>query len=275
MKIWLAILLALLLGCKAYDFKYADDEEEGGLPNCDKLTTLMPICINRATNIELVLIPAGSFVMGANGGEQNENPAHNVTISKPFYIGVFEVTQNQWSAVMGGNRSTAPVSGVSWAKIADANGFVAKLNANAGAITIGGVLYEYALPSEAQWEYAARGGTNAPYFWGDGGAVGEYAWYSLNSSGAAHTVGAKKSNGFLLFDISGNVAEWTQDCYDEYSAQAVSDPIFGCSVADRVVRGGSYEASLDDLRVSKRERYAKSYSSATIGFRLALVPKRP
>jgi formylglycine-generating enzyme required for sulfatase activity len=271
MKIWLAILLALLLGCKAYDFKYADEEEEDGLPNCDKLTTLAPICINRATNIELILISAGSFTMG--DGEQNENPAHSVTITKPFYIGVFEVTQNQWSAVMGGNRSNAPVSGVSWSNIADAKGFIAKLNDNAGAITIGGVLYEYALPSEAQWEYAARGGTSASYFWGDGDA-GEYAWYRVNSVGAAHTVGAKKSNDFLLFDISGNVAEWTQDCYDEYSAQAVSDPVFECSVADRVVRGGSYTDDLNDLRVSKRERYVKSHSGATIGFRLALVPKR-
>ncbi|GHV03202.1 hypothetical protein AGMMS50229_01650 [Campylobacterota bacterium] len=275
--IWLLFALALA-GCKAYEVQNADeDKDESGdaIVSCDKLTAHASTCTNTATNIKLRLIGSGTFTMGADdaGAASDESPTHAVTISAPYYIGFYEVTKTQWKSVMGGASGNTPIAGVSWSQIADAGGFVAKLNANAGTIKIGGAVYEYALPSEAQWEFAARGGAGSVYSWGDNEAGG-YAWYLGNAASNTHTAGNKKPNGYGLYDTSGNVAEWVQDCFSNYGAAAVTDPIVNDCSGNRIVRGGSFEGALADLRSSKRTPFAKSYSSNAIGFRLALVPKR-
>ena len=268
----------LLCGCDSL-FDPPEEEAEGGKSGCDALTNFTATCTNTATNIELTLIASGSFAMGSPDSDlaalSGEKPQHSVTISKPFYIGFYEVTRQQWSAVMGGTGGNAPITGVSWDAIANTrNGFIAKLNAEAGAITIGGTRYEYALPSEAQWEYAARGGSVALYSWGDG-AAGEFAWFAQNAVGAAHAHGGKKPNGFMLYDTSGNAAEWVQDCWHDYAGEAVSDPLLDCSgSADKIVRGGSYLSKLEDLRSAFRAHAPRTKVDSAIGFRLALVPKR-
>ncbi|GHS86541.1 hypothetical protein FACS189487_01020 [Campylobacterota bacterium] len=276
MRYILLIFALLLAGCKLYDIDYKDDEDDtGGLANCNELTTHQPFCINPATNIKLKLIAAGNFDMGAIDTDSlanaNEKPHHFVTISKPFYIGVYEVSKTQWRSVMGGDRGSEPVTGVTWSSIADAGGFVRKLNADA-RIVIGGVAYEYALPSEAQWEYAARAGTTSPYPWGD--AHGDHAWFLPNASGKTHAVGGKQPIAGL-YDMAGNAAEWVQDCFGDYGSGAVTDPIVDSCSLDRVVRGGNFSSAAADLRSSARAKYPKSYSDERTGFRLALVPKRP
>ena len=274
----LTYVLALIVfaGCKAYDINYADDDNEDGVIDCDTLLSFEPTCVNKTTNIKLVLINSGTFKMGANdaGASENEGPVRDVTIAKPFYIAFYETSKTEWRAVMGGDRGAEPIGGVSWASVADSKGFIAKLNADAGVIIIGGAQYEYALPSEAQWEYAARGETNTRFSWGDETIAGGYAWYDSNSGARTHPVGAKNPNGFGLYDTSGNVAEWVQDCYVEYPQALLPDPINECYNGDRVVRGGDYGGKLTDLRVSRRDYRPKLYSDPKIGFRLALVAKR-
>jgi len=182
----------------------------------------------------MVLIPAGSFTMG----DDNEKPAHKVTITKPFYLGKYEVTQEQWEAVMGNNPSKFkgpknPVEQVSWD---DCQQFLVKLNTKASGQ--GG---KFVLPTEAQWEYACRAGSTSKFCFGDEEKqLGEYAWYNENSGGKTHPVGEKKPNNFGLYDMHGNVWEWCQDWYVKYDADAVDDPSGPAMGANRVHRGGCW-----------------------------------
>ena len=136
--------------------------------------------------MEFVLIPAGSFMMGSEEGESDERPVHQVTISRPFYLGKYEVIQAQWQAIMGNNPSLfqgdpkLPVEQVWWTDVQE---FIRKLNAKEGG-------NQYRLPTEAEWEYAARAGSTTTYsFGGDASRLGEYAWYKDNSGGKTHPVG--------------------------------------------------------------------------------------
>jgi formylglycine-generating enzyme required for sulfatase activity len=160
---------------------------------------------------EMVVIPAGSFMMGSPSdpeatGNPSEKPQHGVQI-KSFAMGKYEVTQGQWYAVMGNfpigkKGSMLPVESVSWD---DAQRFIAKLNKKTG--------WEYRLPSEAEWEYAARAQSTTEWSFGDEPyKLGNYAWYNENSRAKTHEVGQKLPNAFGLFDMHGNVWEWTQDC---------------------------------------------------------------
>jgi formylglycine-generating enzyme required for sulfatase activity len=225
--------------------------------------------------MEFVLIPSGSFTMGADENfeeaSDEETPQHRVTISKPFYLGTHEVTQAQWTAVMGNNPSkfkgqSNPVEQVSWD---DVQAFIRRLNQQEGH-------KRYRLPTEAEWEYAARAGTTGAYSFGnDADSLGRYAWYYGNSGKKAHPVGQKQPNPWGLHDMHGNVNEWVQDWYGEryYANSPGTDPKGPSSGSDRVVRGGSWfyraEVCLSAVRISS----TPGYRSDSLGFRLALSPE--
>jgi formylglycine-generating enzyme required for sulfatase activity len=163
--------------------------------------------------MEFVLIQAWTFQMGSNNGEPNEKPVHMVRISRPFYLGKYEVTQAQWEAVMGNNPSqfkgdpNSPVENVSWDDVQEFIKRLKRLNTRESGV-------KYRLPREAEWEYAAQAGTTTAYSFGnDPSQLGEYAWYGENANGETHPVGQKKPNPWGLYDMHGNVWEWVQDWY--------------------------------------------------------------
>ena len=218
--------------------------------------------------MEFVLIPAGSFMMGFEGRESDEVPVHKVTISRPFYLGRYEVTQEQWASVMGNNPSEFenwgnPVERVSWD---DVQVFIKKLNQKASGGT-------YRLPTEAEWEYAAGAGKSTEYFFGDyEGELGRYAWYNDNSGGKTHPVGQKQANPWGLYDIYGNVWEWVQDWYGEYRGGAVTDPKGPSLGSARVFRGGSWRNSAGRCRSATRVDFSPDFRDDLLGFRLAFSP---
>ncbi|GHU47810.1 hypothetical protein AGMMS50289_23540 [Betaproteobacteria bacterium] len=220
---------------------------------------------------EFILIPAGSFTMGADkndkDAEDDETPPHRVSISQAFYLGKYEVTQGEWEAVMGSNPSkfkgrSNPVERVSWN---DVQTFIQRLNAKEGT-------NKYRLPTEAEWEYAARAGTKSTYSFGDdAGQLGAYAWYDGNSGDQTHPVGQKKPNPWGLYDMHGNVYEWVNDWYNEsyYSRSASTDPAGPSSGQLWVLRGGSWFSSAGSLRSANRLFSSPVYRSGSYGFRLA------
>ena len=191
-----------------------------------------PQLIQNEIGMEFVLIPAGTFRMGASRlrADPSEKPRHEVTITRPFYIGKYEVTQGQWQAVMGSNPShfdncgeRCPVDSVTWF---DAQAFAGRLNEIEGTES-------YRLPTEAEWEYAARAGSNKSRY----GPVDKIAWHRGNDSDRTHPVGGKLPNAFGLHDTLGNVAEWVQDWFGPYSKKPQTDPTGPGSGRHTVVRG--------------------------------------
>lgn len=217
-------------------------------------------------------IPAGSFMMGSPEGEEgrnkNEGPVHKVTISKPFYMGIYEVTQAEYETVTGNNPSwykgnRLPVETVSWH---DAVAYCEKLSEK-------DTEWEYRLPTEAEWEYCYRAGTKTPFYWGryfDESSC----WYSENSGGSTQTVGGKKPNAWGLYDMAGNVWEWCNDWYGMYPEVDVSDPSGPSKGQYRLLRGGCwgnlsayYRAAHRGINIPE-ERGKREY-----GFRVVAVPK--
>lgn len=225
------------------------------------------------TKIVMVEIPAGEFLMGSAvpGYIKHEYPQHKVIISKPFYLGKYEVTQTQWMKVMGSNPSffkrkrtegPRPVEDVCWNDVQE---FITKLNAMTGQ--------KFRLPTEAEWEYACRAGSTTRYFFGDDmDGIDEYAWYMDNSDYRSHPVGLKKPNSFGLYDIIGNVWEWCSDYYGKnyYSVSPETDPKGPGSGKYRVIRGGGWHWPGMGLRSSHRYYHAPTYKYANTGLRLAL-----
>lgn len=210
--------------------------------------------------MEFKLLGPGSFIMGSIEGDQDEMPLHLVTISKQFYIGIYEVTQKQWNQIMGYNPSKfhhddLPVESVSWNKVEK---FIEKLSAKEGI--------QYRLPTEAEWEYACRAGTKTRFYWGNE-FDGKYAWCAENSQGATQPVGQKKSNAWGLFDMSGNVYEWCFDSYGEYHDSHTVDPVKDEGVR-HVGRGGSWKSPAVACRSSNRGSYHQFRGSEVLGFRL-------
>ena len=228
--------------------------------------------------MEFVLIPAGSFEMGCPSDSEacsdDEKPRHRVTISQPFYLGKFEVTQPQWESVMTDTPNPSsfkgrdrPVENVSWE---DVQKFIEKLNAKEGH-------NRYRLPTEAEWEYAARAGSTTAYSFGDdAGRLGHYAWYLSNAGTETYPVGQKQPNAWGLHDMHGNVWEWVQDWYDAnyYSAGAALDPLGPGAGEYRVLRGGSLYYDARECRSAYRGRNGPDVRSSNGGFRLALSPGR-
>ena len=201
----------VVIGAGATRRAEAAGEEAGPKPQ-------LTLDLGGGVKMEMVLIRPGSFDMGSDKGQPAEKPVHKVTLKKAFYIGKYEVTQEQWQAVMGGNPSgfkdtKKPVDSVSWNACRD---FAAKLSEKTGR--------KLSLPSEAEWEYACRAGSTTEFCYGDGEAgLGEYAWYSANSGRMTHLVGQKKPNKWGLHDMHGNVWEWCEDVWHDAYEGAPTD----------------------------------------------------
>jgi formylglycine-generating enzyme required for sulfatase activity len=197
------------------------------------------IPVKNGINIEMVKVEAGSFNMGATSEMENPNedekPVHRVTLTNNYYVGKYEVTQALWQAVMGSNPSNfkgdaLPVEQVSWN---DCQDFISKLNAMTGK--------RFRLPTEAEWEYAARGGKKSRgYQYSGSNTLDDVAWYGDNSGSKTHAVGTKQPNELGIYDMTGNVWEWCQDSSGSYSSSPQTNPIGAVSGAGRVYRGGSW-----------------------------------
>jgi formylglycine-generating enzyme required for sulfatase activity len=212
-----------------------------------------------------VLIPAGEFMMGSHDGDYDERPVHQVRLSQPFYLGKYEVTQGQWQAVMGRNPShftgdpNLPVEQVSWEEVQT---FVRALNVKEG-VTV------YRLPTEAEWEYAARAGSTTTYSFGNKASkLGDYAWYGDNAEGRTHPVGQRKPNAWGLYDMHGNVWEWVQDWYGPYDVDEVTDPPGPSEDSYRIYRGGGWGTFAGNCRSSERNFDTPDTRLAGLGFRL-------
>ena len=211
----------------------------------------------------MVTISAGRFQMGS----KHEPPIHTVNIGS-FKIGKYEITQEQWSAVMGGYQAAFigvhnPIDSVSWL---DVQKFIRVLNSKTGK--------KYRLPTEAEWEYAARAGSSSKWSWGNSkNLVSSYAWYRDNSIGKTHPVGQKKPNAFGLYDMHGNVSEWVQDGrHDSYQGAPNNGTAWlpdAHSFNQYTLRGGSWEDEPDYIRSASRSFGVQDYGANTYGFRLA------
>ena len=223
--------------------------------------------LGKDVKLEMMLIPVGKFMMGSPKSEKDrleKEAQHEVTISKPFYIGKYEVTQDQWEAVMGDNSSVLkggklPVTNVSWD---DCQKFIKNLNAK----TNGG----YRLPTEAEWEYACRAGTTTAYSFGDK-MTPKDANYLDSKIGKPVEVGSYKPNAFGLYDMHGNVWERCEDWHGDYPF-AVTDPKGPATGENRVLRGGSFSLIESKARSSFRSDLTPTDRYFSSGFRLARTP---
>lgn len=194
----------------------------------------------------------------------DEKPAHQVTVSS-FSIGKYEVTQEEWKAVMGSNPSDfkgakRPVENVSWN---DCLLFISKWNSMTGK--------RFRMLTEAEWEFAARGGNKSKgYKYAGSHTLDDVAWYNSNSSRSTHDVGLLAPNELGLYDVSGNVLEWCSDWKDFYGSEPQTNPSGPASGSDRVYRGGSWGGSARSCRVSSRYSTAPDYRDYSFGLRLAL-----
>ena len=217
----------------------------------------------------MVYVQGGTFMMGATSeqgsdADGDEELAHQVTLSS-FYIGRYEVTQEEWQAVMGSNPShikgaKRPVGRLSWN---DCQEFIRKLNAMTGR--------RFRLPTEAEWEYAARGGNRSQgYKYSGSNNLNSVAWYDDNSGNTTHDVGQKSPNELGIYDMSGSVWEWCSDWYGNYSSSSQTNPTGSYSGSSRVRRGGSWFDYARYCRVSYRSRSTPDIRYSYLGFRLAL-----
>ncbi|MBI5723299.1 MAG: formylglycine-generating enzyme family protein [Planctomycetes bacterium] len=228
---------------------------------------------NKVT-MKLVLIPAGKFKMGSledeKGRIKDEGPQREVAISNPFYLGIYEVTQEQYEQVMGKNPSqfkapANPVDSVPWA---DAVEFCKELSQKAGKTVM--------LPTEARWEYACRAGSKTRFCYGDDeNKLDDYAWYDKNSGNKTHPVGQKKANDWGLYDMHGNVWEWCSDWYaDSYENVKNEDPQGPDSGTRRILRGGGWSGTVYFCRSATRRGWSlPSSRSSYFGFRVVVELK--
>jgi formylglycine-generating enzyme required for sulfatase activity len=245
----------------------------------------LTVDLGGGVKLEMVLIPAGEFLMGSPDSDKDacpwEKPQHRVRITKPFYLGKYLVTQEQWEAVMGANPSAwrdvnsgqgskNPVEQVTWD---DCQTFLGKLNAKFAAGE-----GKFQLPTDAQWEYACRAGSKTKYCFGDDKSkLGEYAWYGENSGGKTHPVGEKKPNAWGLYDMHGHVSEWCKDLfqYGYYEESPVDDPMGAATGLGHVYRGGSWSTMPRDpawyCRSAYRDVGELGRRRADLGFRVSRV----
>ena len=227
------------------------------------------IPVKNGITIDMVKVEAGTFMMGATSEMGNpyswEKPVHQVTLTKDYYMGKYEVTQALWQVVMGSTPSyfkgdKLPVENVSWD---DCQKFISKLNGLTGK--------KFRLPTEAEWEYAARGGKKSRgYQYSGSSNIFDVAWYDGNSGSKTHPVGTKQANELGIYDMSGNVWEWCQDWYDSYVSSSQTNPTGVVSGSRRVFRGGSWRSGARYCRSSCRINFTPDDRDRSLGFRLVL-----
>ncbi|MDE5805440.1 MAG: formylglycine-generating enzyme family protein, partial [Paramuribaculum sp.] len=238
---------------KLSDFEYFQIEDIDDSELSEFISTSETFTVN-GVSFDMIKVEGGTYKMGDdNSTEEDEKPAHNETIAT-FLIGKTEVTQELWEAVMGTNPSNftgeenLPVEKVSWT---DCNNFITKLNELTGK--------NFRLPTETEWEYAARGGNKSEdYTYSGSNTIGDVAWHDGNSSSKTHPVAQKQPNELGIYDMSGNVYEWTSDKYSSnYSSERTSSAI--------VLRGGSWYSSATYLRVANRDIHTESNAYFNLG----------
>jgi formylglycine-generating enzyme len=248
-------------------------------------TLQKPVQLEEGSDVPdwLVFVEGGSFDMGSNDGDSDEKPVHRVTLSD-FYIGKYEVTQEQYEKVMGKNPSNfkdsgkdAPVEKVTWYdavefcnKLSEQEGLQKCFSGSGNSIKCDFSKNGYRLPTEAEWEYAAKGGSKSKgYKYSGSNNLDEVGWYRDNSGGKTHSVGGKKANELGIYDMSGNVWEWCWDWYGDYSSSAQTNPHGQGSGSVRVVRGGSWGGNARGCRRANRYYNGPASSGSFIGFRLS------
>ena len=229
----------------------------------------------------MVFVEGGTFQMGSNDGDSDEKPVHQVTVSS-FYIGKYEVTQKEWREVMGTNPSyfkgdNLPVEQISWFqaveycnKLSIKEGLTPFYSGSGNNITCNWSANGYRLPTEAEWEYAARGGNKSKgYKYSGSNDVGPVAWYSSNPGSKTQAVGTKQANEIGIHDMSGNVWEWCWDWYDDYASASQNNPRGATNGSSKVLRGGSWSNVDNYCRVSNRYFIIPDYCHYSIGFRVS------
>ncbi|OGV57108.1 MAG: hypothetical protein A2X45_09255 [Lentisphaerae bacterium GWF2_50_93] len=265
-KIITVCFLGALLGLPVVS-AFADDKEVKPDAAVSEPQKNLTVDLGNGVKLEMVLVQPGTFMMGADNISDNEKPVHKVTLTKPFYMGKFEVTQEQWQAVVGDNPSNfkegkeagkRPVEQVSWNDINTK--FLPKL---AERMPKG---LKARLPTEAEWEYGCRAGATGDY----AGELDKMGWHSGNSEDKTHPVGGKKANAWGLYDMHGNVWEWCADLKADYTAEEVTDPAGAPSSKFRVGRGGAWSVGENYSKSAFRDWGTQDFKSIRLGFRLAM-----
>lgn len=275
---------------KALDARIAEKQKGiNEMPNPVKEVPLkaqpgkaITIDLGSGVMMDLVWVPNGEFMMGSPAGETDRfesETQHKVTLTEGFWMGKYEVTQGQYKQIMGSNPSKftesgkdAPVETVSWDNAKEFCGKVTSLmrRTNNKQLATGG---ECRLPTEAEWEYACRAGTRTRYYTGDSESdLGRAGWYVSNSGSKTHEVGQKTPNAWGLYDMHGNVYEWCEDWYGEYSGGSISDPKGASSGSSRVLRGGSWFNLAGSCRSAPRSDRDPERRYNFSGFRVVLAP---
>lgn len=246
-------------------YNYDETPPTGGGSVSDEQNKVFTV---NGVSFKMIAVKGGTFTMGATseqtGAEPNESPTHSVTLSD-YYIGETEVTQELWNAVMGSNPSIfmgdmqRPVEYVTWD---DCQTFISRLNELTGET--------FRLPTEAQWEYAARGGNKSKgYTYSGSNTIDDVAWYTSNSSSTTHPVKTKAPNELGIYDMSGNVWEWCSDWFGVYSSAEQTDPTGPATSSGRVSRGGGLLGYATCCRVAFRSSHTPTDTYGYLGFRLA------
>ena len=262
----ICLVIAYLISNTAESFRRANEEKTR-----DEFQHTYPRLTN-SIGMTFQQLPAGTFLMGSPDSEVgnliNDESRHQVSLSRPFYIGLYEVTEGEYEQVMGTRPNSAqgqkyPVKKVSWE---DASDFIRRLNELPTEKAAG---RQYRLPIEAEWEYACRAGSQTAYCFGDSiDGLSNYAWYTLNSERESQEVGKKRPNAWGLYDMHGNVWEWCSDWYSEYPMVSANDPIGPVSGTTRVYRGGSWNDMAGGCRSANRNDLAPTYENFNLGIRL-------
>lgn len=269
----MAMLTMTYVGCKGGQGE-GEGEGEGGEVKTTEMPDTMTIKVGDS-EFSMSKVEPGTFTIGPVAGDKNvtpeEKPAHKVDLTQRFYIGQTEVTQDLYQAVMGTNPSNfkgaknLPVEQVSYN---DAIEFCKRLSEKTG--------HTFTLPTEAQWEYAARGGQKAPtepQLYAGSNNIGDVTWFEDNSGEKTHPVASKAPNAIGLYDMTGNVFEWCLDWYGSYKGGDVTNPEGPASGKDRVIRGGSWRGDAKNCRVSYRYNYGPDHNRFNLGFRVVMLPE--